>query len=450
MKTEIIVVGAGHGGLTAAAKLAKNGFKVKIFEKNNLDDLSWDWGDAFVPDVFDRIGMPMPDASLYSRHGSSKFSCPNEKNQLNIITPSEKQNIFMERRVLAKLLVDRALDAGVEINFNVKITKPLIKESKIIGISSKDLEINGELIIDSAGIHTPIREQLPENYGFSHNFKRGEYFYTYRGYFDKPVEDPYYHIYLCYKYKRGIAWVNTFEEHADVLLGCIDPFKEGEIEALTEDLRSKHPTIGKNLLRGGQVALIPIRRTAPLIVGKNYALVGDAAFMTVPLIGSGIAYSMIAGDILADTVISANENYNGIYDASTLWPYQRQYYEEIGGDTAFIEIIKDFLLCVDDFSDLDFLFEKRILKSTDVESATGGAEFKLKFFDLMGRAYRGRNRIGLLLDLSKKLRNGAKAKKHFQNIPKQYDKNKISKWIEKGERFYEPFYTKLATDLLGK
>ena len=35
MKTEIIVVGAGHGGLIAAAKLAKKGFKVQIFEKNN-------------------------------------------------------------------------------------------------------------------------------------------------------------------------------------------------------------------------------------------------------------------------------------------------------------------------------------------------------------------------------------------------------------------------------
>jgi len=450
MKTEIIVVGAGHGGLITAAKLAKNGFNVQIFEKNNIDNLSWDWGDAFVPDVFERVGLPMPDSSLYSRHGTSRFSCPNENFQLNITTPLEKQNIFMERRILAKLLVDRALDTGVEIEFNTKITKPLIKESEIIGVSSKDLEINGDLVIDSAGINTPIRDQLPENYNMFHEFKRGEQFYTYRAYFDKLVDDPYFHVHLGYKYKRGIAWVNTFEEYADILLGCIDPFKEGEIKALTEDLRSLHPTIGKNLLRGGQVALIPIRRTAPLLVGKNYARVGDAAFMTVPLIGSGIAYSMIAGDILADTLIEAKGRFNGVYDASTLWPYQRQYYQEIGGDTAFIEMIKDFLISVDDFSDLDFLFEKQILKSTDVESATGGAEFKLKFIDLMGRAYRGRSRIGLLLALSKKLRSGAKAKKHFQNIPEHYNEKKVSKWIEKGERFYEPFYTKLATDLLGK
>jgi len=450
VKTEIVIVGAGHGGLSAAAKLAKNGFEVQVFEKNNVDNLSWDWGDAFVPDVFERIGMSMPDSSLYSRHGSSRFSCPNEKFQLNTSVPLEKQNLFMERRILAKLLVDRALDAGSEINFNTKISEPIIKENEIIGVSTKDLEVEGDLIIDSAGINTPIRDQLPENYGMRHEFKRGEQFYTYRAYFDKLVEDPYFHVHLGYKYKRGIAWVNTFEEYADVLLGCIDSFKEGEIEALTEDLRSMHPAIGKNLLRGGQVALIPIRRTAPLLVGKNYALVGDAAFMTVPLIGSGIAYSMIAGDILADIVINAKEKFNSVYDTSTLWPYQRQYYKEIGGDTAFIEMIKDFLISVDDFGNLDFLFEKQILKSSDVESATGGAEFKLKFSDLMGRAYRGRSRIGLLLDLSKKLRNGAKAKKHFQNIPEQYDEKKVSKWIDKCERFYEPFYTKLETVLKGK
>ena len=156
MKTEIIVVGAGHGGLIAAAKLAKKGFKVQIFEKNTIDNLSWDWGDAFVPDVFEQIGLPMPDSSLYSRHRSSIFSCPNEKHHLNISIPLEKQNIFMERRILAKMLVDRALNAGVEINFNSEIKKPLIKENKIIGVCSKDLEINGDLVIDYSGLNTPI------------------------------------------------------------------------------------------------------------------------------------------------------------------------------------------------------------------------------------------------------------------------------------------------------
>ena len=34
---KIIVAGAGHGGLTAAYNLAKNGFDVTVYEKNKRE-----------------------------------------------------------------------------------------------------------------------------------------------------------------------------------------------------------------------------------------------------------------------------------------------------------------------------------------------------------------------------------------------------------------------------
>ena len=36
MKKKIIIIGSGIGGLTAGALLIKNGFNVKIFEKESL------------------------------------------------------------------------------------------------------------------------------------------------------------------------------------------------------------------------------------------------------------------------------------------------------------------------------------------------------------------------------------------------------------------------------
>ena len=35
-KKDVIIIGTGIGGLTAGALLTKNGFKVKIFEKESL------------------------------------------------------------------------------------------------------------------------------------------------------------------------------------------------------------------------------------------------------------------------------------------------------------------------------------------------------------------------------------------------------------------------------
>jgi len=444
MKTEIIIVGAGHGGLVAASKLAKKGFKVHIYETKGLDKLSWDWGDAFNRNVFKRVGIPEPVSSQFFIPESYSFSSPNEQYIIETHIPLEERDISMERRALIKRLVEHATDTGAEIFFQEKVTMPIIKEEKIIGVKLKNSEVYGDLIIDSAGINTPIRSQLPNSYGLSHKLQRGEFFYTYRAYFKKSTDEKNWLIYLGYKYKPGIAWVNTSDNFADILIGRIDPFKKGEIEEILQDLRKKHLAIGAKLLRGGQVALIPIRRTASMLVGPNYALTGDAAFMTIPINGSGIANSMISGKILSDVVIDAHDSSKKLFTTRNLWPYQYKYYKEIGAEMAYIEVIKNFLITLEDFKDIDFLFKKKLLKGYDIESSVLGKELKVSFFDIIGRAIRGISRLGLLLDLASNIGKGHAVKKHYLNIPKIYDAKTIKTWIEKGEKYFKPYYDKLA------
>ena len=73
------------------------------------------------------------------------------------------------------------------------------------------------------------------------------------------------------------------------------------------------------------------------MVADGYAAIGDAAFMTVPLIGSGIANSLKAARILAETVMA---DADGAYTAQTLYPYQKRFFSELGGGLAPIACIK--------------------------------------------------------------------------------------------------------------
>ena len=61
MSRKIIVAGAGHGGLTAAALLAKAGFDVTIYERNEEGKLGYDWTDIFDPKALDVVGCPRPE-----------------------------------------------------------------------------------------------------------------------------------------------------------------------------------------------------------------------------------------------------------------------------------------------------------------------------------------------------------------------------------------------------
>ncbi|TFG23438.1 MAG: NAD(P)/FAD-dependent oxidoreductase [Promethearchaeota archaeon] len=446
MKSEIIVAGAGHGGLITSIKLAKKGYDVHIFErKKNIEDLSWDWCDIFDYNVFDRIKLPKPDNSLYEIPINIQFVSPDEKHELFIDLPVEKRGISMERKILIKFLIEFAKDAGVNIHLNERVDKPVIKEKKIIGLKLKTSEVKGDLIIDSAGINTPIRTQLPENYGLNESLKRGEVFHTYRAYYNKLASDSYFKVCLGYNYKRGISWVNTSEEYVDVLIGYIDHFTKEELNELINSLKFKHSAIGNELLRGGIIEDIPIRRTAPMLVGDNYAVIGDAAFMATPISGSGIANSMIAGDILSNTIINIEGNTNERYDISKLWPYQVNYYQEIGCNMAFIEVIRNFMIGLKNLGGIDFLFEKKIITASDITSSLQGNEVKIKLSDLLRRGFRGLKKFRIVLQLAKALSNGEKARKHFFNIPEIYDNKEVKNWSIKGNRFFTKFYKKMES-----
>jgi flavin-dependent dehydrogenase len=70
-----------------------------------------------------------------------------------------------------------------------------------------------------------------------------------------------------------------------------------------------------------------------MMVFDGYAAIGDSAFMTVPIIGSGIANSLKAARMLADTILADRD---GAYDFEHLWKYQTRYYKNIGAGLAAV------------------------------------------------------------------------------------------------------------------
>ena len=52
MGKRIIVAGGGHGGIAAAKLLAEQGFDVTVYEKNERENMGYDW-----TDIFDKKGF---------------------------------------------------------------------------------------------------------------------------------------------------------------------------------------------------------------------------------------------------------------------------------------------------------------------------------------------------------------------------------------------------------
>ena len=362
---KIIVAGAGHGGLAAAALLARGGFDVTVYEKNKRSSLGYDWTDIFAPGALKIASVPMPEKDKFTYKDNMTFYSPNCKKGLAQNVPEDQLEIKMERKDIYDLLVSNAENAGVKFVFECEVKKPLLLGNRVVGIETEDGEAYADLVIDACGIDSPVRRNLPQYIPVEKEGGAFSRFYVYRAFYNKACDEPakdIYKVYMLPQGKLGIGWVASEGEFTDVLIGRFEPLSDEEIESSLEAMKKENPRLGDRIVRGGQRVSIPVRQPLGVLVADGYAAIGDSAFMTVPVIGSGIANSLKAAKILADAVKADKD---GAFSMESLWKYQTEFYKKLGSGLAGLACVK-LLLTKLKGSELDYMFETGVLTADDL------------------------------------------------------------------------------------
>lgn len=434
MGNKIIVAGGGHGGITAGMLLAKHGYDVTVYEKNARENMGHDWTDIFDKKGFTALGLDLPDESLYNLKHDMTFYGPAMETALHQNTPVDQLEIQMERRDIYNYIIEHAEKARVKFVYDCEITGAVLFGNRIVGIKTADGEIYADLVIDAAGMNSPVRKSLPHWLGVQNNSIDYEQFYVYRAFWNKTAEVDdinAFKVLMLHENKLGITWVATEEEHTDVLIGRFKPFDMAEVDRTMASLRKDNDSIGTEMLRGGQFVNIPVRQPLGVLVADGYAAIGDSAFMTVPIIGSGIANSFKAARILADAVIADIDN---AFSAETLWKYQTEFYKKIGSGLAPLACVKLMLTRLEGH-ELDYIFRTGILNADDM---TIGADSTNLAAMLGGMApadivTKLKGLINNTVVLKKVVRMGLellRATAVTSAMPKKYDRKAVLKWVK--------------------
>ena len=426
MGKKIVVAGAGHGGLVAGMKLAAAGYEVTVYERKIRADLGYDWEDAIDFRIFADCGLEPPEKEEIEFNGDMKFYNPNLKAPI-VVPANGKGSAVFERSEIYDVLISAAEQNGVKIIYNTEIIAPVMNGLRVTGIRTSDGVVDADLVIDAAGINSPIRRNLPVCCNVDRDYGYGECFYAYRAYFDKvPGHDPDvpYEVFLMHQGEHGISWVITKDSFVDVLIGRMAPMSDKKIADTLDEMRAFSPQIGTTLLRGGSQEQIPVRRPLSVMVCDGYAAVGDSAYMTMPMTGSGICASMRAGLMLADTVLADKEEE---YSRETLWEYNRKYILHFGQNFAAIDILKNVMLCTE-VEGVNFLFDKQIITESDMSFGSGRSDSGMGFTDVLSRGIRGIGNLPVLLRTAGALTKGDNVKKVYQSMPETYDEAAVLKW----------------------
>ena len=429
---KVIIAGASIGGLLSAYRLGKAGHEVIVFDKKNYDELGYDWYDFVWHDFFDKLDMPDIDISFFRKNNMS-FDIFGYDKILRLNQPEYAREYAVHRKQLSHFLYKKASGYS-RIVLSKNVDSAIIGGDEIKGIVVDGENIYADLVIDNFGAFSPLRKHLSERLNIDNESKSKAVMFAYRGIFEKaknysaPEDDT--KCYLRHLGQDGLSWVNVEENAIDVLIGRMKSLNADDAEGILSVLKKENPCIGEKLLAGGGIYPIPVSYPATKLFYGGYVLLGDSAFMTVPMLGSGIYSSVAAANILCETIE------NGDVSQKNLYVYQRRFYEKLGASFAELDVVKTFLLN-SDISKLIILLKKGVVDEKDMTDIYNAKPFYYSLKDLIKKAIKGWRHPLLLLKMLGLLLDTGKIKKIMYKMPKEYDEKKLSAWRQKVRRFFE-------------
>lgn len=433
---KILIAGAGIGGLYAAYLFGSRGHAVTVYERAAaLDEMRYDWHDDVNPSVFTRLGLQMPSESFPKKDWTFVSPCGN-----TLLMKQKPDNIdySIERRPLNAYLFGLARTVA-DVVFGAEVKGAICEGSAVKGLrvmtEGKELNVEADLVVDSCGVASAVRESLTEKTGVREKVSHGDIFAAYRAFYESVPDAKIEYtnkVYMKHLGEAGISWcIMDNDASVNVLVGRIGELNKETLERALAHLKSDNPVIGEKIKRGGGIHLIPVRRPLTVTIADGYAAIGDAACMTVPMIGSGIATSLLAARYLFD---AARESETA--DAATLWKYQVACYKDFGAQHCGVDYMKNWLLLRKD-DEIDWLFGSGILTNEDLQGASVGEMVKLSPSDMMRKLRVGINKLPLLVKMGNMLSKAQAAAAVAAGIPEAYDRDAVGKWEAELNKYFK-------------
>jgi geranylgeranyl diphosphate/geranylgeranyl-bacteriochlorophyllide a reductase len=294
---DVIVVGGGPSGATAANDLARAGHKVMLLDKAGRIKPC---GGAVPPRLLKDFDIPQQ--LLVAHAKSARIIAPSNK---KVVMPVGDGFVGMvDRDSFDEWLRNRAAEAGAtrvtgkceEVDDSAEIVTLTYRSDR----SSEAQTVTARAVIGADGARSNVARQCIKN------ASKVPFVFAYHEIVEVPDEiDADYEESRCDVYYQGhlspdfYAWIFPHGKTASIGLGSADkgfPLRETTRLMREQTGLSHWKTIRKE---GAPIPLKPLKRWDN---GRNVVVAGDAAGVVAPSSGEGIYYAMTAGRTSADAV----------------------------------------------------------------------------------------------------------------------------------------------------
>lgn len=346
---DALIVGAGPGGATTAAFLARAGRRVLLVDKAPAFPRDKVCGDALsgkAVDVMRRLSLVAPVEAApslpcrgitFSGPKGAEVTIPFSKDPA---TPTP--GYVIAREDFDGLVVDAAREAGAEIWTGAAVTGLLRADGAsgpVVGARVRrggvEEDVRARVVIGADGAYSVVAREL----GFTQLDER-HYCAGLRQYVDGVTGfDTQYNaieLHFVDAVNPGYFWIFPMADgRANVGLGMLsrDVKRRGvKLKQVFEDCLNDPRFAGRfaNATRIGKVEGwgLPLGSKPRPMSGDGWLLVGDSASIIDPFTGEGIGNAMIAGEIASRHVLRSAETNDA--SAAALAPFDREVMAYLG------------------------------------------------------------------------------------------------------------------------
>ncbi len=372
---DVFIVGASTTGCWFAYKMAEQGFKVLVIEKNCPDDVSREYDvfhmgksdmekfDLFIPEE----GTPLREfcfshSTMISPYGNYPKAC------------AEAPMIGLHKHDYIMAMAERAKNAGAEIIYGASFTD-LIKDdnNRIIGAKYKtedgEREAYARIVADCSGIPAVARTKLHDT-SVVGNFKLTNkdilYVVLYYAEYLKNDFNPRDLDGFFMQYK---SWSAPSDNPNGAILGIGAFYGYAYAEEVFKEDFMKNVSFPEYKVERIEKGMTPYHISVYSLVDDGFIVLGDAACHTKPTCGEGCTSSLVAGEIAVE-VISNLLKSDKFLTKERMWSINKRYMTVQGKDFDSMRPLLMGIISMD-YDEAEYLFKNDIMFS---EKILGGMD----------------------------------------------------------------------------
>ena len=297
---DVLVIGGGPGGSTAARFAAEGGAKTLMIEKRQEIGTHVRCGEGIARGLLEQAEIPIDESWIAAEmDGARVFSPGGYSFDVDESKAGAEVGFVVERDLFDRKLAELAAMAGVDIEVKTSAIGFIKEDGKLVGMKlickGEPVEVRAKIFIGADGFESQVGRWA----GIDTSLDIGDVMTCVQYRLTNIDCDPKYtEFYSGSGAPGGYIWVfpkSATSANVGIGVGGKSVKAGGDPKKLLDAWIAKNPKMQNakqlDMIAGGCSVCAPLDS----VVADNIMLVGDAARMIDPMTGGGIAHACLAG-----------------------------------------------------------------------------------------------------------------------------------------------------------